>query len=205
MTQDMTPTAAADMTPTAAKSQLTSSLATTGLAGLVRARVQRSLLMCDCSGSMADHLRSGQSKHAALQTVVSELRETHAVPLVAFGVRPSAENNYRTVEVVDTLPRPSGGTPLDEAIAFGQKEGATHLIVVTDGQPDSEIRAFEAARAFKNQIDVFYIGDGNDRGAKFAAELAKMTGGTANVTDLGQPKQLTSAIKGLLGAPGMSL
>lgn len=158
---------------------------------------RRSLLLVDCSGSMDGRIRSGLRKIDALRNVVKDLRETHPVPVAAFGFNRSPQ-----VRVVDVVPEPEGGTPIHDAIDFGRVEGATHLVLVTDGQPDSESRAFSAARAFGHPIDVFYIGDGNDFGADFAQRLAAATGGTANITDLGAPKQLTTAIAGLLGDGG---
>ena len=154
---------------------------------------RRSLLLVDCSGSMGGVIRSGDRKIDALRKVVTTLRETHPVPVAAFGV-----GGYG-VEVVDVIPEPCGSTPLGAAIEFGTAQGATHLVVVTDGEPNSEEDAFTAARAFGGVIDTFYIGDGSDRGSKFCSELAKMTGGTANLTDLGKPKELAGKIVLMLG------
>ena len=170
--------------------RLTKSLAKTSLDDFLNSG-RRSLLLVDCSSSMKSGIRAGGTRIAALRNVVEDLRATHPVPVAAF----SGDG----VLVVDSIPAPTGGTPLADAIRFGASEGANHLVVVTDGEPNSEADAFDAARAFGNPIDVFYIGDGGDRGSKFAAELAKLTGGTANLTDLGKPKELSAKIAGLLG------
>ena len=165
------------------------------LDALVKAKTRRSLLLVDASGSMADTIRkTGERKIDALRKVVDGLRETHPVPVAAFGCY------GEPVTVVDRVPEPQGGTPLDLAIDFGREQGATHLIVVTDGEPNDEGAAFAAARAFGGQIDVFYVGNGNDSGSRFAQQLARMTGGTCGVTDLGETKQLQSRIAGLLGS-----
>jgi Mg-chelatase subunit ChlD len=185
------------LTTTAAAAQLTASAGASSLQSLVRGRVKRSLLLVDASGSMGSLTAKGERKIDVLRKVVKDLREQHPVPVAAFGVP-------KGVEVVDIVPEPSGCTPMHSAIDFGAAQGATHLIIVTDGQPDSEARTFEAAARFAKPIDVFYIGDGNDGGADFAKRLAAATGGTANVTDLGAPKQLTSAIAGLLGSGSVS-
>jgi Mg-chelatase subunit ChlD len=175
--------------------RLNKSMAKSSLDDLVKAKTRRTLLLVDCSGSMADTIRrTGDRKIDALRKIVDDLRKTHPVPVAAFGVRAPGQ-----VEVVDTVPEPQGGTPLDLAIEFGQAQGATHLIVVTDGEANDEEAAFTAARRFGHQIDVFYIGNGGDRAAKFCAELAKMNGGTSGVTDLGEPKQLASKLAGLIG------
>jgi len=160
-------------------------------------RAKRSILLCDCSGSMAGHILTGERRIDKLRTIVAELRTTHPVPVAAFG-----PTGFR-VNFVDTIPEPGGGTPLAQAIDFARMQEANHLIVVTDGFPDSAPAAFTAAAAFGNPIDVFYIGDGGDQGAKFCAELARRTGGKSGVTDLvGDTKQLAGKLAGLLGDGG---
>lgn len=161
---------------------------------MVKARTRRSLLLVDCSGSMAEGIAAGGRKIDALRKVVATLQETHKVPIAAFGVRAPGQ-----VEVVDVIPDPQGGTPVDLAIDFAKAQGANHIVMVTDGQPNDRGTAFASARTFGGAIDVFYIGDGRDGGAQFAAELAEMTGGKCGVTDLGKPKELSATIAGLLG------
>lgn len=184
-------------TTATAVDQLKASTSAMSLKSLVRGRVKRSLLLVDASGSMNNYTAKNERKIDVLRQVVKDLREQHPVPVAAFGVK-------NGVEVVDMVPEPHGGTNMHTAIDFGAAQGATHLIIVTDGQPDSESLTFEAAARFGKPIDVFYIGDGNDFGADFAKRLAAATGGAANVTDLGMPKQLTSAIAGLLGDGSVS-
>jgi Mg-chelatase subunit ChlD len=180
----------------AALDKLNKSLAKTSLDDLVKARTRRSLLLVDASGSMGDHTREGVRKIDALRKVVDTLRETHPVPMAAFGLRGS---NH--VDLVDRVPEPSGSTPLAEAIDFGKVQGANHLIVITDGAPNPpESCVFESARRFGGSIDVFYIGDGNDRGAAFCKELAELNGGSCGLTDLvGAPKVLAGKILLRLG------
>ena len=173
---------------------------------LVAARTKRSLLLVDCSGSMADIIvdrreggfTSGVRKIDKLRKVVAELKQTHNVPMAAFGVHGSG------VELVELIPEPSGLTPLHKAIDFGRIQEANHLVVVTDGEPDSEPAALEAARQFGGTIDVFFIGNDGSRGAMFCNRLAKQTGGSCGVTDLtGEPKKLAAGIAGLLGEGGL--
>ena len=154
---------------------------------------RRSLLLVDCSGSMGNYIATGGRRIDALRTVVASLRETHPVPVAAFGA-----NGPWTV-VVDDIPEPDGSTPLAGAIDFGREQGATHLVIVTDGCPDDAGRAYEAARRFGNPIDTFFIGNRGEHGASFCAELARMTGGTAHLNDLGKPKELASQIRLMIG------
>lgn len=181
----------------AALDTLKSSLANSSLSSLVQATAaagRRSLLLVDCSSSMRQPLAKGGTRISELRNVVEDLRTTHPVPVAAF----SGDG----VRLVDGIPNPTGGTPMSDAIEFGTTNRATHLVVVTDGVPNSESAAFEAAREFGGRIDVYYIGNGGDEGARFCQRLAKMTGGTCGVTDLGDVKALSAGIKGLLGTGG---
>jgi hypothetical protein len=172
-----------------ATESLTKSLGKSSLDDFLKAS-RRSMMLVDVSSSMNEHIRSGGTKIAACREVCDTLRESNPVPVAAFG---------GVVELVDRVPNPSGGTPLHRGIEFAQGLGADHLVVITDGEPDSESAALAAARAFGGVIDVFYIGNGDDSGSRFAAELAKLTGGSVNLTDLAEPKQLAGRIVGLLG------
>jgi Mg-chelatase subunit ChlD len=184
------------MVPTqSALDRLTKSAAKSSLDDLLKSKMQRSLLLVDCSGSMDSWLtRSHERRIDALRKIVRDLRETHPVPVAAFG--------GGGVTLIDDVPEPTGGTPMHSGIEYGHREGATHLIVITDGHPDSERATFEAAERFGGPVDVFYVGDGNDSGARFAKELAKRTGGTAHLSSLEKPKELTTTIVGLLGDGG---
>jgi Mg-chelatase subunit ChlD len=180
---------------TIAADKLTRSLGKSSLDDLVAARTRRSLLLVDVSGSMGERIQSGERKIDALRKVVATLQETTRFPLAAFGTHTAGQ-----VEVVDVVPEPQGGTPLDLAIDFANAQGATQLVVVTDGEPNDEQAAFSSARRFGGRIDVFYIGNANTRGSRFAAELAAMTGGTCGLTDLGgAPKVLAGKIMLALG------
>ena len=175
--------------------RLNRSLAKTSLDEMVAAKTRRSLLMVDCSGSMATTTRTGKRRIDVLRDITVTLRQTRKFPLAAFGVRCQGQ-----VEVIDTIPEPQGSTPLDLAIIFAKDQGANHLLVVTDGEPNSEEAAFDAARAFGGPIDTFFVGDPGGRAPKFLAELSAMTGGTASVSDLGTgAKVLTSKILLALG------
>src|SRR5262245_3824978 len=101
----------------------------------VRRSAKRSLLLVDVSGSMDDVILSGERKIDALRKVVDKLRSTHPVPMAAFGL------SFNRIELVDYIPDPCDGTPLHLAIDFGRVQEATHLVVVTDGIPDSPTQA----------------------------------------------------------------
>jgi len=172
-----------------------------GLGGAVRslrdlvkkADADGALLLVDCSGSMGSVLATGERAIDALRQVVADVRLTVAVPAAAFGLR-DGQTRY-----VDEIPDPCGGTPLHQAIEFGRLEQKSHLVVISDGMPDSPSEAMVQAKLFKGKIDAIYVGDDGGPGAAFMAELAKSTGGSGTVKDLTDQKQLTTHIKGLLG------
>ena len=185
--------------------RLHKSLAHTSLDDLVRSR-RRSVLVLDTSESMAQALAVGGTRIDALRDVVRLLHEDHPVPLVRFGGYDNAWSTQATVSVLNSandIPEPEGGTPLHIAINFVHVEGATHIVLVTDGEPDNRTAALEAAGRFGGVIDVFYVGDANGSGASFAQELARVTGGTCNVDDMASAKQLAAGIAGLLGDGGL--
>ena len=166
------------------------SLTKTSLRDLVRA-TRASMLLVDASGSMADTLATGARKIDELRTVVAMLNETHTVPMISFG---SAVDLVR-----GDIPEPSGGTPMARALDYAKASGATHVVLVSDGDPDNPDDALAAAKRFGGTVDSFFIGQDFDRGAGFLRRLAEMTGGTTNLTDLLDPKQLASGIRRLLG------
>lgn len=175
---------------TVAAQKLNNSLARTSLDELVAARTRRSLLLVDTSGSMADVIRTGERKIDALRKVVSNLRAERHVPVASF--------NSRVSLVDEEIPEPHGGTRMAEAIRFGKSQGANHLALVTDGETyDGAV--ISEAQAFGGPIDTFYIGEPNTYGASLAQQIAEITGGTATVTDLGNPRQLETTLRGLLG------
>lgn len=194
-TTTTTPSATINNTPAVsealirnAQDKLTKSLGKDSLDDLVASRTRRSLLLCDISSSMSFTIRTGERRIDALRKVVENLRESQPVPVAAFN---------GDVRLVDDIPNPHGGTRMGSAIDYGKGQGANHLILVTDGESQDD--AISSARAFGGPIDTFYIGDGNDRGARVCKEIADITGGTAHLTDLGKPKELASKLRGLIG------
>jgi hypothetical protein len=146
----------------------------------------------------------GLKKIESLRSIVAMLRTDLSCPQVAFPIWHDDDSCEDAGFVEVTLPDADGGTPLGPAIAWCKAQGATHLVVVSDGAPDSEPRALQAAKAFGGKIDVIYVGPPGSRGEHFLKELAAMTGGSAETISLREPKQLTSQLRGLLSAPTVS-
>lgn len=182
------------------RTRLENSLQASSLKSLVQRRQQEktTFLLLDCSGSMAEPCRPGERRIDALRAVVDTLHAQVACPLVGFGL--SLDSQTADVAFITRVPEPMGSTPLDKAITFGARHQATHLIVVSDGEPNSPERTLEAAKAFAHPIDVFYVGPPGGPGEAFLTRLAQASGGQRQTTSLRQPEQLVSGIKGLLGA-----
>lgn len=76
---------------------------------------------------------------------------------------------------MEEIPEPAGGTPMAFAFQILKGNGVTHVILITDGQPNSMERALEESTGLV--IDVFFVGDPNDY---FAIEFLKKLTSRAN-------------------------
>jgi hypothetical protein len=184
--------------PSLVRQKLEGTLQAGSLAQLVkeRKRERETFLLLDVSGSMLGFTEehSQTRKIDALKRLVSELREELTCPMVAFAEKPSFVSEH--------IPAPGGWTNLTAAIQFAQQHEAAHLIVISDGLPDSQEASLRAAKAFGGPIDVFYVGPPGDYGEAFLKALAAASGGKSQTISLAQTKQLSSAIRGLLTAGG---
>ncbi len=185
-----------------AREQLSQSLTTGSLASLVAAKKSQreTFLLIDCSYSMNQSASGfgGQSKMDRLRVSVDNLVKEGINPrMVGFGL---TVDRSTEVGFIERVPSARGNTPLAPAIRFAKHYGAGHLIVVSDGEPDSGDDALMAASEFAGPIDVFYVGPAGGRGEMFLQQLAKASGGKCQSVSLGQPQQLTAGLKGLLGA-----
>lgn len=174
--------------------QLSKSLQTGSLADLVRVRQEQNIfLLLDCSGSMGSRMKNGRSRMQGLRETVSSIQSEKEMRMVQFGV--GDESTFIT-----SIPDACGGTPLHQAIIFAKTNQAGRAIVISDGAPDSENAAMDAARSFGGRIDVVFIGDEGEHGEMFLKRLAEATGGESFTGDLSDPKQLAGKIIGLLGS-----
>ena len=179
------------------RQKLEGNLQAGSLAQLVKERKgeHETWLLLDTSSSMHGYTGgySQTRKIDALRVLVRDLSQTLICPMLQFA-------SDCAVVVDGSIREPMGSTNLRLAIDDAQQRGARHLIIISDGQPDSETGALQAARSFAHPIDVFYVGPAGDDGERFLAELARASGGKSQTISLAQTKQLTSAIRGLLGS-----
>lgn len=192
----------------------------TGFAAKVAAKQTENgagvLFLLDCSVSMCDHvalklkgkINAERRRIDILRRTVKDLQRAKPnAQMMAFGpvfFQPSGEFGHTKLlakdeEVPDAT---GGGTPLAEAIDAASKAGALRIVILSDGVPNSQPAALDAARRFGKRIDCLYIGgdDPGDPGAEFLKELAQASGGNygRDGLTLGS-KALEGKVIGLLG------
>ncbi len=130
----------------------------------VEAAASGSVVVADVSSSMAESA-GGRTKIAILREAMLTAPPAR---VVAFSCLP--------VEVASPglLPEPSGSTALHLALDLVAGMCPRRTLVVSDGEPDSEERALEAAALVPGVIDVIYIGrDDNHRAKAFLLSLTR--------------------------------
>lgn len=174
---------------------LQKSLQVGSLDDLVRVRREGNIfLLLDCSGSMSSTINNGKRRITGLRETVRSIqaeRNDNPLKMVQFGV--GHEPNFIT-----SIPDPSGGTPLHLAIDFARANRAGRAIVISDGIPDSQGAALEAASRFGGRIDVVFVGNPGEPGERFLKQLAESTGGESFTGDLSDPKMLAGKVTLLL-------
>ena len=149
-------------------------------------------LLIDISGSMRDLIPPSfeVSKYQIMQQILEKI---------------PAQNKFcfdTHCERFTKLPKPRGNTALHKAFDYIKTQNLSEVILVTDGQPDSEALALESARDLK--IDIIYIGP--KPVPDFLINLAELTNGSfvdANQATLllnGTIKEIENKIKGFLNA-----
>lgn len=94
----------------------------------------------------------------------------------------------------------TGGTNLDIGLQFCLVKGYEHVILITDGHPTcAQQPIFDAVRRLV-RLDIIYAGPAPT--PQFLIDLANANNNVQHYDcSFKLPKQLTAAIKGLLGAP----
>lgn len=138
-----------------------------------------SCLLLDISGSMRGW------KITELRKLADEFRQARR-----FEFSSACDEIPASAQVSE----PNGGTALDVGFLYVKKRGITHVVLITDGEPDSRRKAIDAAIGLK--VDCFYVGpDDNDSSLKFLEELAVGTGGQYGKVSLERLAELKAAVK----------
>lgn len=162
-------------------------------------------LLLDVSGSMSDYICEGErssernsnspSSPPPIQRKIDALRDL-------AGEFPRTRkfcfsSDCKEIYPGEQISEPHGGTNLAGALRGLKAQEILHAILITDGQPDNEQAAYNAAEGMK--LDLFYVGD--LPAPKFMAELARRTGGefgTSSMAKGEEQKKLTRTITALL-------
>jgi Mg-chelatase subunit ChlD len=133
------------------------------------------IVLIDQSGSMSQKdAPGGKSRFDAADAELTRIQQNNPgkVGVIAF-------SSYAVFCPGGMPIRLSGGTNMAEALKFVHVADDTgiKIILISDGEPDSESATLEQARRFKSQINTLYIGPEMGSGREFLQKLAKATGG----------------------------
>lgn len=144
-----------------------------------------SCVLYDISGSMKEYLGANNRKIDALRIVAQDFKNVRGFWFSSDCGELKGEK----------IPEPWGGTALNRAFIKLKDSGISHVVVVTDGRPDSEEKALHEAKGLV--VDCFYIGPDPIPG--FLIKLCNQTGGQFGKASLTSPKELGAAMKVRLG------
>jgi uncharacterized protein with von Willebrand factor type A (vWA) domain len=134
------------------------------------------IVMVDTSASMdANDCQNGQKRHAVACDQLRRLQRENPAKVAVVDWASTAK--FCPGGMVG--PPTGWNTDIANALRFVHKADDTgiKLILISDGEPDSEQDALDVARTFKSKIDTIYIGPEGGPGAAFLRELAAVTGG----------------------------
>ena len=158
-------------------------------------------LLLDVSGSMGSVVSSEEEglEPRRIEVLFKAVRETpQCAGLKAF----TFSSNCHPIEVIPSEQEALNyhvqtSTNLAEAFRTIKAAGYYSAILVTDGEPDSEMAAIREAYGMK--LGIIYIG--NPPVPEFLERLAKATEGTFQLADMRDLKQLEDAIMRALPPP----
>lgn len=135
------------------------------------------LILIDMSGSMSEKLESGRRKVDVLREALSNM--AYQSPIYQFANTCSYLGSYQAI------PEPEGSTNLALAFSTIARREPKHVLLISDGCPDSRVAALVEARLLQAKISTLYIGLDTDKEAiSFMEELAKIGMGVAEVCDI---------------------
>lgn len=157
----------------------------------------KSLLLLDLSSSMLEWIGMGIQKIDLLRSALDR-------PLQSGEVAIGFNSICFSIQDLQNIPEPNGGTALHIAIADAVPLRPRQTLVVSDGKPDDENQALAAAKKLTGIINTLYIGKDSDVAAiDFMGRLSRLGCGSAQTHDVYKqpdPKLLGQAIALLLPA-----
>lgn len=145
------------------------------------------VFIADVSGSMRGR------KYDRLKDSLRRTASDVGAAVVAF--------NYvaRWCDSVDDIPPPEGGTDLAAALRLAAGRFPAEVVVFSDGLPNDERAALEAAALVPGIISCVFVGDDGDRaGMDFMRKLARVGGGEAVHRDLDKVASIEADVRAIL-------
>jgi hypothetical protein len=155
------------------------------------------MVIADFSGSMAYPAFEGKSRHQCLQEALTPYKGR--VQVLAFST------NVWEVDA-DNLPQPDQYTAMHKALDTAIMLEPVHVLLISDGVPDSVPAALDSARRLAERciIDTLYIGPENEVAAiETMKDIARIGRGRFKDfrIDKNSPALLESKIDQLLALP----
>lgn len=143
---------------------------------------ETSALLLDYSDSMSKHIGANLRAIDALRNVAKDFPGARKFVF---------SDDCLELGPGEQIPEPDSGTNLTGAFRKCKALGLQHLVLVTDGRPDSPTSALQEARGLK--IDCFYVGPPPE--PQFLRDLCSQTGGEYGKASLSAPRELASGIR----------
>lgn len=153
------------------------------------------VILFDVSLSMNELLPSGERKIDILRSVFNRHKADNEIAIAFSSIA-------TIIPDFTSIPHPNGNTDLEQAIFLAATYNPRATLIISDGAPDSETKALNAAQKLTGVINCLFIGNEDDKSAiAFMSKLARLGCGQATVCDIskldGMPR-LKSAIALLL-------
>ena len=153
------------------------------------------IVLVDTSGSMAaTDSRGGRSRYDIACEELARLQANMPgrIAVLAF-------SDTTVFAPGGVPPFLAGGTDLADALQFAKVADipGTRFIVISDGEPDSEITALAVARTYQCRIDVVFVGpEAHPHGRAFLQQLAAASEGQLVTAD--RANELAASVETLL-------
>ncbi len=136
----------------------------------------------DVSGSMSSYdSRNGKSRYTIACEELAQIQKNRPGKVAVIAFSSTALFCPGGIPAFEM-----GGTNLANALRYAKIADVPgmNIIVISDGEPDSEREALAVATTYKNKISTIYCGPENKPyGREFLNQLAKATGGSSLASD----------------------
>lgn len=137
------------------------------------------VIIVDTSGSMASSDEQTNSRYERAVSALEYYQQEIPGKILVVSFSSDAKfclNGYPDYQ--------GGGTDMTRALQFvhlADSIKGMNFILISDGQPDSEVSALSEARKYQNKINTVFIGSENGYGRDFLKKLSNATGGQSVV------------------------